>query len=75
MDDMKIFVPVTKIGAAQRLVYDIVNLEKPDVDGEVCNYASTKSLYRKWLRFFAARAKRMEICGKVIDDAKNPGSL
>jgi hypothetical protein len=99
MDDMKIFVPITKIDAAQRLVYGVVTAEKPDVAGEVCDYASTKPLYQKWSQNFASatdgrslgnlramhsnvaagklieiafndEAKRIEICGKVIDDAE-----
>ncbi len=99
MDDMKIFVPITKIDAAQRLVYGVVTAEKPDVAGEVCDYASTKPHYQKWSQNFASvtegkslgnlrsmhshvaagklveiafndEAKRIEICGKVIDDAE-----
>jgi Putative phage serine protease XkdF len=99
MDDMNIFVPITKIDAAQRLVYGVVTAEKPDVSGEVCDYASTKPHYQKWSRNFASvtegkslgnlRAmhsnvaagklveiafndehKRIEICGKVVDDAE-----
>ena len=54
MDDMKIFVPITKIDAAQRLVYGVVTAEKPDVTGEVCDYASTKPLYQRWSQNFAA---------------------
>jgi hypothetical protein len=53
MDDMKIFVPITKIDAARRLVYGVVTAEKPDVTGEVCDYASTKPLYQKWSQKFA----------------------
>src|SRR5208282_3896730 len=96
---MKIFVPITKIDAAQRLVYGVVTAEKPDVTGEVCDYASTKPLYQKWSQNFASatdgkslgnlramhtnvaagklveiafndEAKRIEICGKVVDDAE-----
>ena len=99
MDDMKIFVPITKIDAAQRLVYGVVTAEAPDVSGEVCDYASTKPLYQKWSQHFASAtdgksfgnlramhghvaagklveiafnddAKRIEICGKVVDDAE-----
>jgi hypothetical protein len=99
MDDMKIFVPITKIDAAQRLVYGVVTAEAPDVSGEVCDYASTKPLYQKWSQNFASAsggksvgnlramhgnvaagklveiafndaAKRIEICGKVVDDAE-----
>jgi hypothetical protein len=97
MDDMKIFVPITKIDAAQRLVYGVVTAETPDITGEVCDYASTKPLYQKWSQNFASATdgkslgnlramhssiaagklveiafndeqKRIEICGKVVDD-------
>ena len=46
--------PITKIDAAQRLVYGVVTAEKPDVSGEVCDYASTKPLYQKWSQNFAS---------------------
>jgi len=99
IENMKIFVPITKIDAAQRLVYGVVTAERPDVAGEVCDYASTKPLYQKWSRNFAHAtdgkslgnlramhsnvaagklveiafnddAKRIEICGKVVDDGE-----
>ena len=64
MDDMKIFVPITKIDAARRLVYGVVTAEKPDVSGEVCDYASTKPLYQQWSQKFAS-----------ITDGKSLGNL
>ncbi len=64
MDDMKIFVPITKIDAAQRLVYGVVTAEKPDISGEVCDYASTKPLYQKWSQNFAS-----------VTDGKSLGNL
>ncbi len=99
MDDLKLFVPMTKIDAARRLVYGVVTAETPDVAGEVCDYATTKPQYEKWSRKFASATdgrslgnlramhshvaagklieiafndadKRIEICGKVIDDAE-----
>jgi hypothetical protein len=95
--DLKLFIPITKIDATQRLVYGVVTAEAPDVSGEVCDYASTKPLYQKWSQKFADatdgksfgnlramhanvaagklveiafndEAKRIEICGKVVDD-------
>jgi hypothetical protein len=97
MDDMNLFIPITKIDAAHRLVYGVVTAETPDISGEVCDYASTKPLYQKWSQKFADatdgrsvgnlramhanvaagklveiafndEAKRIEICGKVVDD-------
>ncbi|MGD0026007.1 MAG: hypothetical protein ABSC37_15560 [Xanthobacteraceae bacterium] len=99
MKNMKIFIPITKIDAAQRLVYGVVTAEKPDVCGEVCDYASTKPYYQKWSQKFAEATdgksfgnlramhanvaagklveiafndehKRIEICGKVVDDSE-----
>lgn len=99
MDDMKVFVPITKIDAGKRLVYGVVTAETPDVAGEVCDYASTKPLYEKWSQGFVSATagkslgnlramhgsvaagklvdiafndaqKRIEICGKVVDDAE-----
>ena len=98
-DDMQIFVPITKVDTAKRLVYGVVTAETPDMLGEVCDYASTKPLYQKWSQKFAdategksfgnLRAmhsniaagklvgiafndeqKRIEICGKVVDDVE-----
>jgi hypothetical protein len=54
MDDMKIFVPITKIDAARRLVFGVVTAEKPDVSGEVCDYATTKPLYQQWSQKFSS---------------------
>ena len=53
MDNLKVFVPITKIDAGKRLVYGVVTAEAPDVSGEVCDYASTKPLYQKWSQSFA----------------------
>ena len=52
MNDMNLFVLITKIDAAQRLVYGVVTAEAPDVSGEVCDYASTKPHYQKWSQNF-----------------------
>lgn len=96
---LSLFVPITKIDAAKRLVYGVVTAEAPDALGEVCDYASTKPHYQKWSQKFAAAtdgrsfgnlramhgsiaagklidiafnddARRIEICGKVVDDAE-----
>ena len=52
MNDINLFVPITKIDAAQRLVYGVVTAETPDVSGEVCDYVSTKPHYQKWSHNF-----------------------
>jgi hypothetical protein len=51
--DLKLFIPLTKIDAAKRLVYGVATAEKPDVVGEVCDYESTKPLYQKWSEGFS----------------------
>ena len=61
MDDMNLFVPITKIDAAQRLVYGVVTAETPDVAGEVCDYASTKPHYQKWSQNFMSASGRQEL--------------
>jgi hypothetical protein len=81
MDDMKIFVPITKIDAAQRLVYGVVTAEKPDVTGKVCDYTSTKPHYQNWLQYFAStvegrslgnlRAMHSHIASKLVEIAFN----
>lgn len=48
MDNLSLFVPLTKVDAAQRLVYGIATAEAVDRSGEVMDYASTKPLYEKW---------------------------
>ena len=53
MDLLNLFIPITKIDAAKRLVYGVATAEKPDVAKEICDYASTKPLYQKWSDGFA----------------------
>ena len=54
MDDMNLFVPLTKIDVSMRLVYGVVTAEAPDLLGEVCDYESTKPEYQKWSQKFAS---------------------
>ena len=48
MSDLQIFIPITKVDAAQRLVYGIVTAEIEDRAGEICDYDTTKPYYEKW---------------------------
>lgn len=48
MTELSLFLPLTKVDAAQRLVYGVATAESVDRAGEVCDYASTKPLYEKW---------------------------
>lgn len=45
---LKLFLPITKVDAAQRLVYGVATAEAEDRAGEICDYASTKPYYEKW---------------------------
>jgi hypothetical protein len=45
---LNLFIPITKIDVAKRLVYGIATAEKADRSGEVCDYATTKPYYEKW---------------------------
>ena len=51
---LRLAIPITKVDAANRLVYGLATAEVPDRAGEVCDYASTKPLYEKWSSDIAA---------------------
>jgi hypothetical protein len=48
MTALRMFIPITKVDAARRLVYGVATAEAEDRTGEVCDYATTKPLYEKW---------------------------
>ena len=48
MSALRMFIPITKVDAAQRLVYGLATAKSEDRAGEICDYASTKPLYEKW---------------------------
>ena len=48
MSALRMFIPITKVDAAQRLVYGLATAEVEDRAGEICDYVSTKPLYEKW---------------------------
>lgn len=48
MPELSLFLPLTKVDAANRLVYGLATAETPDRAGEVCDYASTKPYYERW---------------------------
>ncbi|MCI0468062.1 MAG: hypothetical protein L0Y57_13865 [Beijerinckiaceae bacterium] len=48
MSALRMFIPITKVDAAQRLVYGVATAEVEDRAGEICDYATTKPLYEKW---------------------------
>ena len=42
------FIPLTKVDAEKRIVYGVATAEKPDRDGEICDYASTRPYFEAW---------------------------
>ena len=48
MSALRMFIPITKVDVAQRLVYGLATAEAEDRSGEICDYASTKPNYEKW---------------------------
>jgi hypothetical protein len=48
MSALRIFIPITKVNAARRLIYGVATAEVKDRAGEICDYASTKPFYEKW---------------------------
>lgn len=48
MAALNMSIPITKVDAAQRLVYGLATAEIADRSGEICDYATTKPLYEKW---------------------------
>jgi hypothetical protein len=48
MPDLSMYLPITKVDAARRLVYGVATAEVADRAGEVCDYASTKPNYEQW---------------------------
>lgn len=53
MDELKLFIPITKVDAAKRIVYGVATAELPDVSKEICDYATTKPFYQKWSENFS----------------------
>lgn len=52
MDNLRMFIPITKVDAEKRIVYGVATAEAQDLSGEICDYASTKPLYEKWSASF-----------------------
>ncbi len=48
MSALRMFIPITKVDAARRLVYGVATAEVEDRAGEICDYATTRPLYEKW---------------------------
>jgi hypothetical protein len=48
MSTLQKFIPLTKVDAEKRIVYGVATAEKPDRDGEICDYASTRPYFEAW---------------------------
>ena len=48
MSALQMFIPITKVDKPRRLVYGVATAEAEDRAGEICDYATTKSFYKKW---------------------------
>ena len=48
MPAMRLFIPITKVDADNRIVHGVATAESPDRSGEICDYESTKPFYEKW---------------------------
>lgn len=53
MDQLQLYIPITKIDEEKRLVYGVATAEFPDKAGEICDYESTKKNYLSWSDSFA----------------------
>ncbi len=45
---MTLFIPITKVDKAKRLVYGRLSQEVPDKSGEILDYESSKDAFQKW---------------------------
>lgn len=51
---MPLFIPITKVDVAQRIVYGTLSEEVPDKTGEILDYASSKPAFQEWSQQFHA---------------------
>ena len=48
MKKLRLFVPLTKVDAVQRIVYGVATAEEVDKSGEIFDYATSAPLFRNW---------------------------
>jgi hypothetical protein len=79
--DFRLFIPITKVDAARRLVYGTVAEEIADKSGEIMDYASARPEFESWSADIAKASdgrsltfdddkRRIEACGKIVDDGE-----
>lgn len=49
---MSLFIPITKVDVAQRLVYGTISEEVPDKAGEILDYVSARPAFEEWSQQF-----------------------
>ena len=49
---MPLFIPITKVDVAQRLVHGTLSEEVPDKSGEILDYESSKPAFQEWSQQF-----------------------
>lgn len=73
---LSLFVPITKVDAAKRLVYGTVAAEVPDKSGELFDYESSKPNFEKWSDSFAKATDGKSVGNlRVMHTAKAAGKL
>ena len=55
--DLQLFIPITKIDVAQRLVYGTIAEEIPDHADEIMDYASAKPMFEAWSQEIAKASR------------------
>lgn len=48
MNNLKLFIPITKVDSQKRIVYGLVSEEATDKSGEILDYQSAKPAFQKW---------------------------
>lgn len=61
MNDLKLFVPLTKVDLEQRMVYGVLAEEAVDKSGEVFDYVTSKPLFQEWSGDFEKRTRALGV--------------
>lgn len=75
-DDLRLFIPITKIDEEKRLVYGTITEEVMDKSGEVFDYDSSKPHYEKWSNEIAKATDGKSVGNlRVMHGTKAAGKL
>jgi hypothetical protein len=77
MDELKLFIPITKVDEEKRLVFGRVTEETPDSSGEIFDYQTSKPFFEDWIGYFqkATDGKSSGNLRAMHDAKKAIGSL